>query len=223
MFHRFILGDAINEVYRLKVRTDLHLARKAYHTFGVLIIVALYQALTREQGIMALGIAMAIVIPLDFLRLRVSKLNRLIFNLLGTFLRREEATRLSGMTHLFIGAFVIIVLFPKHVATLSFLYLAFGDPIASAIGVMYGKDKILPNKSLQGTLAAFVVCALISLVYFNVTGIMHERLVLVTVIGGVIGALSELVTLGKLDDNFTIPVLGASLLWLMFRFFGGFA
>lgn len=172
---------------------------------------------------MALGIAMAIVIPLDFLRLRVSKLNRLIFNLLGTFLRREEATRLSGMTHLFIGAFVIIVLFPKHVATLSFLYLAFGDPIASAIGVMYGKDKILPNKSLQGTLAAFVVCALISLVYFNVTGIMHERLVLVTVIGGVIGALSELVTLGKLDDNFTIPVLGASLLWLMFRFFGGFA
>lgn len=206
----------------MKLRTDLHLARKAYHTIGVLIITALYQVLTRDQGLLTLGIAMAIVIPLDFIRLKIPQLNRLVFSTMGLFLRKEEATRVSGMTHLLVGAFAIIVFFPHPIATLSFLYLAFGDPIASLVGVLYGKDKLLPNKSFQGTLAAFVVCTVLTVIYLNLIGVMSERLLLVSLVGGLIGCVSELITLGRLDDNFTIPAISAPLLWLVFWFFGGF-
>lgn len=209
-------------VWRLKARTELHLARKAYHFFGVLIIVALYQTLTREQGVIAICSFTAFFLAIDFLRLRIPTLNRFVYTTLGPFLRKEEARGLSGMAFLMGGALIIIVFFPKHVTMLSFLFLAMGDPISSIVGVRYGKDKILGNKSLQGTLAGFLVCTMISAIYFQTTGIMADRWILASLVGGTIGAFSELVPVWKMDDNFTIPVMSAILLYGMFMLFGGF-
>ena len=126
------------------------------------------------------------------------------------------------MSYLLGGALIVIAFFPKPIGMLAFLFLAIGDPISSIIGILYGKDKILRNKSLQGTLGEFAVCTLISVIYFQMTGIMADRLILVSLIGGLIGAFSELVPIWKMDDNFTIPVLSAALLFGMFLLFGGF-
>lgn len=214
--------NQISEVWQLKVRSDLHLARKAYHFFGVFIIIGLYQVLTREQGLVAICTAAGIVILIDFLRLKVPAINKATFAFFGSFLRKEEVKKLSGMSYLLGGALLVVALFPKPVGMLAFLFLAIGDPLSSIVGILYGKDKIIGNKSLQGTLAGFAVCALISGIYFQVSGLMVDRLILVSLLGGLIGALSELIPVWKMDDNFTIPVLSAILLFGMFMLFGGF-
>jgi dolichol kinase len=199
------------------------LARKAYHILGVLLIFWLYQELTRTQSLTALAIAVTIVTSVDLIRLRVPRVNRLAFNLFGPFLRREEASRVSGMTSLLFGVLFVVYVLPPEIANLSILFLAFGDPIASTIGVIYGKDKILPNKSLQGFLGAFLVCTIVSVVYFQLTHLLFERWILASLVAGLIGASSELVAVGRLDDNLSIPVVSGGLLWLTFWFLGGFA
>ena len=75
-------------------------------------------------------------------------------------------------------------------------------------------------KSIQGTIAAFVVCAVATfsfIVYYNY---LSERVIVVSLIAGLIGALAELIPIGKLDDNFTLPLLSAIGLSLLFFFFG---
>ena len=215
-------GSHPHDILTLKVRSDLHLARKAYHILGVLIITGLYQVLSREQSIVALGMALGLLAGCDILRLRSPRMNKVVFGWFKVFLRQEEAQRVSGMTYLLTGSFLVVLLFPKEVVTLAFLFLAFGDPIASAVGVVFGKDKIVGNKSLQGTVAGFVVCTLIAALYFAHNSIMADRIILVSVLAGMAGAVSELMPIGKIDDNFTIPGLSAGFLWGMFWFFGGF-
>lgn len=216
-------GALSQEVLKLKIRSDLHLARKAYHVLGVLLIYWLYQELTRQQALTALVVACSFVTSMDLIRLRVPRLNRLAFTLFGLFLRREEASRVSGMTSLLLGVLFVVYVFPPEIANLSILFLAFGDPFASTIGVIYGKDKILPNKSLQGFLGAFLICTVVSVVYFQLTHLLFERWILASLVAGLIGAMSELVAVGRLDDNLSIPVVSGGLLWLMFWFLGGFA
>jgi dolichol kinase len=51
---------------------------------------------------------------------------------------------------------------------------------------------------------------------------MVERIVLVSILGGLIGAASELIQLRKFDDNMTFPIFAAFGLYVLFVVFGGF-
>ncbi len=216
------LMETSRGVWSLKVRTDLHIARKIYHFLGVLLIIVLYEILTREQGLTTLSLFTLAFFFVDFFRLRIPFLNRLVYASFGGVLRKEEMKQMSGMAYLLSGALIVVLIFPKPIGMLSFLFLALGDPISSIVGILYGKDKIFGNKSVQGTLAGFVVCTLISTIYFQITGLMADRLVLVSLLGGIIGAFSEVLPVPKMDDNFTIPVISSILLYGMFLLFGGF-
>jgi dolichol kinase len=87
------------------------------------------------------------------------------------------------------------------------MFLVFSDPLSSFFGVLYGKDKILPNKSLQGAVAGFFTCYLITLFYAMNTSTLGTHLLVFSILAGIIGAASELVSAFNIDDNLTIPVL----------------
>lgn len=203
-----------------KQRDDLHLARRLWHFFGVLFIFVLYWFVTPNQAIgLALGFS-SFMIAIDWARLRNPRLGRFFVWFFGPFLREDERQRYAASTGMMAGVTLIILLFPKPVVLLSLLFLAIADPAAAFVGVRYGKDKLIGNKSLQGTLAAFVACFLISLGYFNYMDLMMERLFIACLLAGLIGAFSELVPIGKLDDNFVFPVLSALLLTGLYYVFG---
>jgi diacylglycerol kinase (CTP) len=205
----------------LRQRTDLHLARRIWHFCGVMSMVALYAYLSRAAA-MQVALQVSIVwIGADFLRLYVPSVNRALTWAFGPFMRESERHQIAGTTYLLAGVTLIIVLFPKEVVLLSLLFLAVADPLASYVGIRYGKDKLIAGKSLQGTLAAFGACLVLSIIYLAVMQLMPERLVIVALLAALIGAISELVPIAKLDDNFTFPVLSASLLTLVFELFGG--
>jgi diacylglycerol kinase (CTP) len=207
----------------LKLRNDLHISRKIWHICGIVMIALLMQHLATKDSLFYLAVAGLIIIPFDILRLKRPDLNQHIVRTFKIIIRIEEVATISGTSFLIVGSFLVVLLYPKPVAVLAMLLLAFGDPASSTFGVLFGKDKIWGRKSLQGSLACFTICTLVCAVYFLTTNIMVERVVLVSILGGLIGALSELAQFKKLDDNMTFPVFAGFGLWCLFALFGGFS
>lgn len=205
----------------LKDRNQLHFARRVWHFIGVLIIFTLYYFVAPSQApFIAIPFA-AFMIGFDWLRLRRPALNRFFQFLFRPFLREQERTHFAASTAMMAGVTLIICLFPRNVVLLTLLFLAVGDPAASYFGIRFGKDKLIGNKSLQGSLGAFAVCFGLALLFFSRMELMTDRMFIACLLSGLIGAVSELVPIGKLDDNFVFPVLSATLLTGMFFVFGG--
>ena len=204
-----------------KNRSDLHIARKIWHVSGVFTMFTAWIFLPYWVSMTLLIVGWLAFVPADFMRQKNSQFNRTLSNLFRPIMRSNELNRLAGTTYLITGALVITLLFNKGVVALSLLFLAFADPIASYIGIKYGKDKIFGHKSVQGFIAAFAVCSTLCFIFLFYNQV-QEHLIVVSLLAGLIGALSELIPLAKLDDNFTMPVLSSVGLTLLFYFFNLF-
>jgi diacylglycerol kinase (CTP) len=186
-----------------------------------MLIYFLYVRIPPEQARTA---ALALSLPLvlvDVTRLYVPALNKAMMILFKPFMRESEKHRLAGITFMLVGVSINIIFLPRVVVPLTLLFLAVADPLASFVGIRYGKDKLVGNKSLQGSFGAFVACFVLACIYLSIIDLMHERLFIVCLLAGLIGAVSELVPVGKLDDNFVFPVLSGILLTGLFSIFGG--
>lgn len=205
----------------LKQRSDVHLARKIWHFVGVLMVAAIYQSVTRQMAIQLLLFFSALFIFVDVYRQKSEALNRFVLNSFSWVMRENEKKHLAGSTFMVVGMLTVVFLFSHSIVILSLLFLAFADPIASYFGIRYGKDRLFGRKSLQGTMAAFIVCTIVAAVYFFANNLMTERLLIVSILAGLSGAIAEVVPVGKLDDNLVLPVMSACLLRLIYYFFGG--
>lgn len=203
-----------------KVRSDLHIARKLWHVLTISIIIIIYHNLSREQAIVAYSVGAVICIGSDLLRQRFKLINRFFVALLGPFMRKHEVNSIAGTTYLVAGTLLVVLIFPKPIVKLTLMFLAVGDPIASYFGLRYGKDRIVGKKTLQGSMAAFFACTLIAIFFFLSKGVLPERLLIVSILAGLIAAASELIPIGKLDDNFTFPVICSFSLYGLFQLFG---
>ena len=207
-------------VTSLKLRSDLHIARKLWHMLALLAIIICYHNLDRPDALRTFCVGSAVFIVFDFLRLRFRTINKLAFSVFGPVMRKHEADSLAGSTYMAIGVLIIAFIFPKPVVKLTLFFLAAADPLASYIGLKYGKDRIIGKKTLQGSMAAFVACTVIAFIFYHSAGMMQGRLVVASLFSGVIGALAELIPVGKLDDNFTFPLFASSALWALFYIYG---
>lgn len=206
----------------LRKRSDIHWERKLWHMTGVFGMFLAYTLLPPFVSGMILVVSMAFFLPVDFFRHRYPALNDWMVHAFKPVMRTHEIHRIAGTTYLLTGVAIIVLLFPPPVVALTLLFLAFADPIASFIGIKYGKDKVFGHKSIQGFMAAYVVCALCTFVFLYYHGIALDRVMIVSLIAGLIGALAELIPIGKIDDNFTLPVLSSIGLYILFQLFGLF-
>jgi dolichol kinase len=208
---------------RLHFRSDLHLVRKTFHLVMGLVIVYCYLAGTpRWTAVSILGSFLGLDLMLEASRLRNPAFNGRFLRFWGPLMRAHEVQRLSTVPHYISSAMLAIAVFPKPVAILSLLYLAFGDPVASLIGILYGHHgpRFTSGKTAIGTGAGVFVCGLLSLVYLKSLEIPSDSTLLVLAcIGGLAGGLAELLPL-EIDDNFTIPVVSGFAVWLAFIFYG---
>lgn len=206
----------------LKRRSEMHWARKAWH-IGTVFLMFLIWTLTPEMVSKSiLVIAWLAFVPLDFLRHSSASLNEWVVHAFKPIMRQNEVKRLAGTTYLLSGVAVVVFFFPRPITSLTLLFLAFADPLASYFGIRFGRDKIFGHKSLQGTVAAYLVCASVSLIYALSMNQPPDRAIVFSLVAGAVGALAELVPVAKLDDNFTLPVFSAVGLYFLFHFFGFF-
>ncbi|MBX3020818.1 MAG: hypothetical protein KF799_04015 [Bdellovibrionales bacterium] len=202
-------------------RNDIHLARRIWHFLGVLFIAALYYFMAPRNAALLAILCSGFMISFDSARLFSKRLNRFFTWLFGPFLRESERRKPTASTAMMAGITLIILVFPRDVVLLTLLFFSVADPLASFFGILYGKDKLIGNKSLQGSAAAFVACFLVALAFYSGFGLMTERLFIVCLLSALIGAASELMPVGRLDDNFVFPVMAATLLTGLFYVFGG--
>ncbi|KAI9303650.1 hypothetical protein BJ944DRAFT_165069 [Cunninghamella echinulata] len=188
------------------------LPRKLYH-YSIAVI---YPPLT---------VYLFIVLTAEFLRFRYNKFNIFYCKILGPLMRKTEInSRYNGVVYYL-------------AASLSIVYLSWTDPTASICGRLWGKYTIkFGKKSLAGSLGGWVVGTVVTYYFFgqwqyiswtSVKNIAFPSsydpmtsqvpLWVVAVYGGCVASFSEFIcdSLGS-DDNITIPVLSASLLWLAF-------
>ncbi|MCB0390097.1 MAG: hypothetical protein KDD58_02345 [Bdellovibrionales bacterium] len=212
----------MNSQFTMKKKSDLHLLRKIWHFLGVVVIAILYQIVPHSTAIQLMALAAALFTTLDLLRKQLPSLNNILINVFAPIMRESEKNKIAGTTYLLNGVLLIMLFFPKPIVILCLLLLGTADPIASFVGLKYGKDKILGNKTLQGSLAAFAISTIVAAVFFFTTNTMTERLMIVSLLSGLVGTFSELIPVAKIDDNFTFPLLCACGLWGIYYLFGGF-
>lgn len=202
----------------LPMRSELHLARKLWHMITGLVIVTLYMmGMPKDMALTILGGLFIWSVSMEIVRLRNPALNEKCIKFFGAVIRSHEVNKVSGMPYYIASSIIAIAVFPKPVAILSLCYLAFGDPLASLVGILYSKRsvKIFNGKSLHGTAAGYIVCALVTWIFLRASGMGGLDLIRLTVLGGFAGALAEMLPL-ELDDNFTIPVVSGFIMWLGF-------
>ncbi len=211
-----MLNFSQTDSLHLRLRTDIHLLRKLWHCGCGLIGLYFYFSLglTQEQWAPIVLILAFVSLTVDILRIRSERLNKIIMIFMGPFMRESERDSISGLPFYALGVGLALTFYEEKIAILSVLFLTFADPISSLIGIKFGKTKILPNKSLEGSLAGFFVCFLATLVFAVYHVDFNLNVLLFSILCGFVGSLSEFLS-QKIDDNLTIPLisgLGISIL-----------
>lgn len=206
----------------MKKKTDLHVLRKLWHFIGVMIISLIYFRVSHSTAIQVMALAAALFTTLDLLRKQLPALNHVLLNMFMPIMRESERQSIAGTTYLLNGVLITMLIFPKPIVLLTLLLLGTADPMASFVGLKYGQDRIFGHKTLQGCLAAFIVSTLIAFVFFFITNTMTDRIMIVSLLAGLVSTFSELIPIQKIDDNFTFPLLCATGLWGIYYLFGGF-
>lgn len=215
--------DVINQVSLKPSRHEMHLARRVFHmASGLAIAVASFFLESKQAFVLALSVAALIDLVIEGLRLVYMPFNRLIEKLFGDLMRDGEQRQLSGIAYYLIGCTVAALIFPRVIAVLAILFLAFGDPIAALVGLRFGKRPFpsplqVPQKSIEGSVACFVVCSGITFAivdFFPKTE--HLQLMdrfMFAGLGGLSAVLGEFMPL-RTDDNLALPLVAGSFLWL---------
>lgn len=154
-----------------------------------------------------LGLASITFIIIDLGRSRhiwISNIFRKFFN--GMMRSHELDGKLTGASYVLIGAFITVTIFTKEIAIVALLFASFGDTFAALIGKKIGKIKIW-NKTLEGTIAGFLACILI-------TWFIPGLPTLVKFIGAFSAMFIELIPI-RIDDNLRIPIFSGFIMLIV--------
>ena len=182
------------------------LRRKSIHLLG-LVFPILYIFTTRHTAITTVGVLLAIALASELLKAFLPAFRDIFMRIFSPMLRsQEQKGGLTGATYYLIGSFLCILLFDKTLAIVCLCFLTLGDLCAALIGKQWGRIKLFSRKSLEGSLACFIVCAAVALLIG-----LHP---IVALVGALVATLIELLPTG-VDDNVTIPLISGLAMHLL--------
>lgn len=190
-----------------------NLKRAAFHVAMGVACAALYQLVVDKRlALILLGTFVVFFGAVEILRRYSKSINDFwtdrVFGAVG---RPQERYRVNSASYYMWGMALITLFAPKTIVCAALLVLAFGDPMASAVGYRVGLHRFGNGKSLGGTLAFFIVTSLAAGAYLAFFGGLSTPVwigLAATMAGA--GALAELVG-GRIDDNLVIPVVAAAM------------
>ncbi|MBI2083478.1 MAG: hypothetical protein HYT76_07900 [Deltaproteobacteria bacterium] len=149
------------------------------------------------------------------------KVNRWVLRFFGSIMREGENEKITAATFYILSMAIVYFIFPIEVATLTLLFIAVGDPLAGIVGTLYGKHRISPHVSWEGSLICFLVClglAALSAGRLFPDPIGGWSLIAFSILSGLVGTLAE-ASFKRLDDNLVMPLLSAPALWVLMKLF----
>lgn len=178
-----------------------------------LLFMLFYIVFSKTVAVALTGIVCLCFIALDLSRFISRQTQELLTVKVKSIFRKGEEKKFSSMTIFLISTFIVILIFEIEIAITTLVFLTFGDIYSKIFGLAYGRHKLF-DKTIEGTLA-YVGCV-ITCGYFIYTIVDISLFVLI--IGGIAATFSEFFPLG-MNDNFTVPIISGSAMFLVV-FFG---
>jgi dolichol kinase len=188
---------------------------------GVFMALFYLVGFSKPVCVVVLAIALVFFSTIEFVRLKLPKVNTVAIKIMGPVMRSHEVSKVSG-TPFYVGSVLLsVIIFPKSIAVLSILFLAIGDPTSSIFGIMWGDlgPRFSNGKSLIGTAAGMGICCVITFVYLVIDDVPPVPSLLIALAGGLAGGGAEMIPL-DIDDNFSIPLVSGLALWVAYLFLG---
>jgi len=185
--------------------------RKSIHLASLAIPIGYYLTPDSWMRIWERALLASVILSLaiEVFRLNHPRTRHVFRHFFGELLRNHEDASLLGSTYLLIACLLTIHLFPKPVAVLALLFLILGDTVAAIVGKSMGRVRLIGGKTLEGSVACFLVC-------FGLTLLMPGVPPLVGLVGALTATVFELLPI-PLDDNFRIPLSAGFAMELLLR------
>ncbi|KIJ59855.1 hypothetical protein HYDPIDRAFT_43702 [Hydnomerulius pinastri MD-312] len=170
----------------VKKPIDWEIPRKTLHSSIGFFTIYLYTSHGSPQHvIIALSSALAVLIPIDVLRLRYPLFERAFEKCVGIFMRDSEKKSSNGVIWYILGVNTVLVALPLDIAVVSILILSWADTAASTFGRLYGSLTprlpthilglpLAPRKSLAGFIAASLTGAAVATSFWTLIGPMRS-------------------------------------------------
>jgi dolichol kinase len=195
-------------------RKDLQIGRRLIHLVNGSAIATAYALLfTHEQVIHIFGTIACVVYILDRVRIHYPEALRRAPWVNAVFFRAEEQFKESAMIPYAIAILLTILTFPKVVALIAIYTLAIADPVSAIVGITWGRRRLVPDKSLEGSLGFFAATFGIAFgALLADTGAPMSNLLGAALLIGLAGAIWEMLPI-RIDDNLTIPLFVGFATW----------
>ena len=206
----------MNQIDRGTIDYKDELVRKLIHLTSLLIPIV-YYFISKTSAAIILGSLSFIAVTLDLARYFSPEVGKVFYKIFGFLLRRHEVDEkkknLNGATYVLLSGLIGILIFPKIIFITAFAILIIGDIMAALIGRKFGKHKFLA-KSLEGTLAFFLSSCIV-VIFTPKVGYFYEEII-IGFIAALIGAITENISFGFVDDNLSIPLIVGFSMWIMY-------
>lgn len=214
-------ADAKPNTTGLKTRHDLQMARRIFHMANGSFIATLYWiSFDHTQMIHFLGTIACVLYVVEQVRIKYPEKAAKLLPFTKFIIRAEEQLKESAMVPFAMAVLLTIITFPKEIALVGIYALAFADPLSALIGIKYGKHKISPTRSYEGSFAFFGATFISSMVVLiNFHPDQPLSVFFLSFALGIFGAFFDLIPL-KIDDNLTIPLFVSTALWMILAITG---
>ena len=186
-------------------------SRNFFHLFNSLWGVALYELVFDRTGMLWIsGGILVLAIAVEVSRRLSPAINKeFCERIFGAISRPHETHNITSATWYSLALFLGVLLLPQHAIEAGTIVLGVADPVASIVGKAWGKTKIYRDKSLEGSLGFFFAAVATLVVFFAVINAGYSALAIgITAVSvALFTTLAELFA-GKIEDNFSIPVVG---------------
>jgi len=208
--------DALPHGTPSATRKSLQLGRRLVHAANGTVIASAYALLfTHEQVVHLFGTIACLVYVADRIRIGYPELLRRVPRVNTALFRAEEQMKESAMTPYAIAIFLTLLTFPKVAALVAIYTLALADPLSAVVGITWGRRRLAPDKTLEGSLAFFAATVSVVVAVLLCTGVAAPgTITLVALPIGLVAAAFELLPL-RIDDNLTIPLFVGFTTWIV--------
>ena len=181
------------------------LLRKSIHLSG-LVLPVIYLFLDKPIMSVLMGILTGFALAVELVKWYSPDFGEFFSRIFKPLLRTHERKgAMTGATYYLISAFLCILLFHKTFAIVCIFFMILGDMAAALVGKKWGRTKLLGRKSLEGSAACFIVCAVIALVKLNPV---------IAIVGALVATIVELIPF-PIDDNLTVPLISGAVMQMM--------
>ena len=183
--------------------------RSFFHALmGTITLAILYALPDPTWGIAITGAFLVWAWTMEIMRRTRPKLNALLMKAFSHVAHPHETHRVNSATWYVCALFLLSLTRSPLVCAIGIAVLGFGDPAAALVGRRFGRVKLMHGRSLEGSVAFFVVGTLVAtgMAWLFAPTVAVPLLLAISAVGAAAGALAELLSL-RIDDNLSVAIV----------------